>query len=300
MRFSFIVPTYNYGVFLEKCISSVCFQISNSDEIIIIDDGSTDNTGQIIESILQRFYDENIRYYYQTNSGPSAARNQGVRHARGEYIWFLDADDILADSAVKMMSRAVLKSPEIRFIWGGYRSVNMNGDIKENFPKRVTWVPEKNFKRYIFKKIRGLAIGSAVVKRDVFEWAGFPEGVHNWEDMVFFGHLFGRYPVMALPCIVLETNRHEDSLRNNLERIEESGLAIVDRLFDPKILSSKQMLYREKFLAQRYLSIFRTYLLKGKYDKAKVFYKKAISIYPQSIFRWSYLRKYLRCRLVNR
>ena len=87
---SVIIPTHNYKKYISEAISSVLRQTYADYEIIVVDDGSTDGTGEIIE---KNFPD--VRYFYIPNQGVSKARNYGIRRARGEFIAFLDADDQL-------------------------------------------------------------------------------------------------------------------------------------------------------------------------------------------------------------
>ncbi len=87
---SVIIPTYNRANFLGEAIESVLSQTYKNLEVIIIDDGSTDDTRQLIE----KYTDKRIIYLYQEHGGTSAARNKGIQEAKGEYIAFLDSDDI--------------------------------------------------------------------------------------------------------------------------------------------------------------------------------------------------------------
>lgn len=91
-KVSVIIPTYNYDKYIEKAIDSVLDQTYRDIEIIVVDDGSTDNTREIIETR----YKERVRYFYQENKGAPAARNIGLHKAKGEYVIFLDADDQLS------------------------------------------------------------------------------------------------------------------------------------------------------------------------------------------------------------
>lgn len=99
---SVIIPAYNYGNFLEECLESVFRQKGVSLEVIVVDDGSTDNTS----SILKPYYDR-IEYIYQDNAGLSAARNTGIRNSSGRYLQFLDADDLLAPGTLISKLRAM-------------------------------------------------------------------------------------------------------------------------------------------------------------------------------------------------
>ena len=89
---SVIIPCYNYGRFLPDAVNSVLGQKKDglAVEIIVVDDGSTDDTAAVAQRL-----GSSIQYIYQENQGPSAARNSGIRIARGDYLVFLDADDLL-------------------------------------------------------------------------------------------------------------------------------------------------------------------------------------------------------------
>ncbi len=101
-RVSIVIPTYNYAEYLAHAIRSVLAQTLADWELIVVDDGSTDDTA----SVVAEFEDARIRYVYQDNRGPSAARNYGLDLARGEYFTMLDADDWLAPNS--LADRAVL------------------------------------------------------------------------------------------------------------------------------------------------------------------------------------------------
>lgn len=295
MKLSFVIPTYNYARFLERCLNSVIHQQADDYEVIIVDDGSTDETADIVSEIRHKNPGKEILYLYQQNAGPSAARNKGAAHATAEYLWFLDADDALLAGSIRRMLTEIDKNPEAWFIFSGYRSVNDQGKKSDHHPTFIGKDRTENFRRYIHKKIEGIATGSAVIKKRAFESMGFPEDIHNNEDMVLYAHLFARYPAVSVPGIVLETYRHSGSLRNNLMRIEETGLKTVERLFDKSLLTPEQMSFRQMYLARRNLSIFRSYYRTGNQRKARDYYHRAIRECPRVIFEWSYLRKYIRC-----
>lgn len=91
MKFSIIIPCYNTGLYLEKCLKSILRQTYANWEVILVDDGSTDNTGEIIKSYVRA--DDRIKAFYQKNQGASAARNSGMVKVSGDYIIFCDSDD---------------------------------------------------------------------------------------------------------------------------------------------------------------------------------------------------------------
>lgn len=100
MDISIIIPAYNSEKYIKKCIMSCINQnIPHEDyEIIIVDDGSTDNTKEVISELQKRY--EHIKYYYQNNSAQGAARNNGLSKAKGKYIWFVDSDDWIEENCL--------------------------------------------------------------------------------------------------------------------------------------------------------------------------------------------------------
>ena len=107
--FSIIIPIYNASKTLEKCLGSVLSQSFQSFEIICIDDGSTDSSWEILCDFS--FQDTRIKCHRQPNSGPSAARNKGLKEANGNYILFVDSDDYLYnDSAFHILYNTVTRN----------------------------------------------------------------------------------------------------------------------------------------------------------------------------------------------
>ena len=102
MAVSIIIPTYNYGRFLTRCVDAALAQTSAPVEVIVVDDGSTDSTQEVM-----RAYEGRVQYIHQANQGLSGARNTGARHARGDWFLFCDADDMLAPRAVEWLTAAV-------------------------------------------------------------------------------------------------------------------------------------------------------------------------------------------------
>ncbi len=98
---SIIIPSYKYAHYLTETVESVLKQTHPVDEIIIVDDGSPDNTGEVAQEIIKKYPDKNISYILKENGGLSSARNAGIRVATGEYIMCLDSDDKLVPGAIE-------------------------------------------------------------------------------------------------------------------------------------------------------------------------------------------------------
>ncbi|WP_155828110.1 glycosyltransferase family 2 protein [Butyrivibrio sp. VCB2006] len=105
---SVVVPSYNVEDYIDKCIDSICHQDYENIEIILVDDGATDGTGEKCDEWAQR--DARVRVIHQENQGLSGARNSGIRVAKGQYISFIDSDDMIATDYVSTLYDCILKS----------------------------------------------------------------------------------------------------------------------------------------------------------------------------------------------
>lgn len=114
--FSVVIPLYNKQDFISKCIESVLTQSFSSFEVIVIDDGSQDNS----EEIVKKIKDDRVKYFHQTNGGVSAARNKGIEEASGEYIAFLDADDWYEGDFLNAVHKSILEHPDADAFTTGY------------------------------------------------------------------------------------------------------------------------------------------------------------------------------------
>ena len=105
-KISVIVPVYNTGKYVEKCLDSIKNQIMNDLELIIINDGSTDNSEQIIKNWINQNKEKvNVKYFKKSNGGLSDARNYGVTKVSGKYISFIDSDDYIEKDLYKSLEK---------------------------------------------------------------------------------------------------------------------------------------------------------------------------------------------------
>lgn len=111
-RVSVVIPSYNVGRYLQYALQSVLAQDYHDYEVVVIDDGSTDNTREVVATS-----EIPIRYYYQKNTGISGARNAGIAQARGEYIAFLDADDVWTPTKLSEQVSHLDGHPEIGMVF---------------------------------------------------------------------------------------------------------------------------------------------------------------------------------------
>jgi glycosyltransferase involved in cell wall biosynthesis len=123
-RFSIIVPVYNTSKYLRKCLDSILSQSFNDYEVIIVNDGSTDESEKIIADYLNKY--SNFKYFYKKNGGLSSARNYGVSKSNGEYILFLDSDDYYEQDLLNILNKNVYDCDIIRF---GVQDIDDNNSV---------------------------------------------------------------------------------------------------------------------------------------------------------------------------
>ena len=127
---SIIVPVYNVEKYVKKCILSLVRQTYKNIEILIIDDGTKDKSIDIIRNIK----DKRIRIIHQKNGGVSSARNNGLEHAKGEYIVFVDSDDFVAKDYIEYLySLITLKDSDFAYSTNMFLSKNLSSNLKLNF-----------------------------------------------------------------------------------------------------------------------------------------------------------------------
>ncbi len=175
-KISVIVPVYNVEKYIRKCLESLVKQTLKEIEIIIVDDGSTDNSVQIINEYMQN--NENIKYYKKENGGLSDARNYGMQFATGKYIAFLDSDDYIDVTTYEKMYEKAKKEDsdivECNFYWNyGRKNKKDIGEIYDN-------------RKQMIEKARVVA-WNKLYKKELLEKTKlkFPKGL-RYEDVEFF------------------------------------------------------------------------------------------------------------------
>jgi len=287
--FSVVIPSYNYAHYIGAAIESALNQ--NQDcEVIIIDDGSKDNTQEVVET-----YGKEIIYVYQDNQGVSAARNHGARLASGQYLFFLDADDCILPGALKLIREQCLQHPDIDCFIGGRTSINEAGRSKTSSFAPLSDSRFKNFSAFINRKLGSATV--CAIKRAVLDTVNYPESLRNNEDIVLVAQLLACFNCRTIPHPVIEVHLHGDSLRHNVTPTLDSSDKVSDELFNPALLADEYMALKNSFSSRVLLSRFRTLYLANKRPEARRLYHRAISLMPSNIFIFSYLSKYIRTYL---
>ncbi|MAY34665.1 MAG: glycosyl transferase family A [Spongiibacteraceae bacterium] len=273
MRFSIVIPTFNYGHLVERAVRSACGQSGDDYEVIVVDDGSTDNTAEVLAALNSEF--SHLHIVSQDNSGASAARNRGVREARGRLVLFLDADDELLENALADFRLADETAGEPDMIVARTLSVFLSGDVRISPVPEISEDPEQRFLDYLYKKIR-LSNGAVAMSRSLLERFRFNERLRQTEDIPVFAHCLvnGRCAVSASQ--VVKIYKHDDSRRHGADAALSVGMQLVDEVFSPGKLPDALMKHRGRYEARRGVSLFRLLYRRKRYAEARIFYRKAL------------------------
>lgn len=296
VTFSVIIPAYNYARYLPRAFDSILVQENRDYEIVVVDDGSTDNTGDVVRTYQDRSKPR-ILYVFQGNRGPSAARNHGVRRSSGMYLFFLDADDALMTDALERLRCVLATHGHVDFLIGGRIWVNPQGKERHRFVENLSPSREQNFARYVRGRLGKISPGSLVVHRNVFASIRYPEDTRIGEDWVFNAHLLALFTGVSFREPIVKLFRHAYSQSGNCDLTRRDRLKSVDLLFDPAILPARLMPMRDEVFSLTYLAMFVFFYRRGEYREAKLLYQQAIRSYPRHILKWKHLRKYLRTLL---
>jgi glycosyltransferase involved in cell wall biosynthesis len=189
---SIIIPTYNYGFVIEETLNNLLAQSYQHWEAIVIDDGSSDNTREVVEKFVNR--DHRISYSVQPNSGVSVARNLGFKKSKGEYIQFLDADDLLSKDKLALQTAFLDQHPEVDIAYTDhlYFETDKPEIVYPDYEmNHHNWLPKINAKGYeavntlIYSNIA--VVSSPMLRRGIVEKVnGFPEFSNYTEDWEFW------------------------------------------------------------------------------------------------------------------
>ena len=176
-RISVIIPAYNCDRYVGQAVESILHQTYSSYEIIVIDDGSQDHTYEVLQP-----YAPKIRYVYQKNQGVSVARNHGIHLARGEFVAFLDADDVFLRDTLASQLAVFEANPNLGIVHSGWRRINKEGETLMDVRPWET-VPELNLETWLRWKPLG-TMGTLMFRRNGLEQVGgFEPGLTHAEDV---------------------------------------------------------------------------------------------------------------------
>ena len=236
---SVIIPVYNVEIYLRECLQSVIGQTYKNLEILLIDDGATDNSGKICDEIAKE--DQRIKVFHRENEGVSAARNFGIEQASGGWIFFVDSDDLLMQNTIELSMQYVKPEDDICFI--GLKSFNDNEDVKikkisiENIAKSIKRIEKQDFRGLqfrIFNRDRAAVCDRSLIKlsspcklfrKNLIDsnQIRFEKDLPNGEDGVFnlYAYRYAKHGV-AIEVPLYYYRQRADSVTNRYTQNVES------------------------------------------------------------------------------
>ena len=213
---SIIIPVYNTACYLEDCLSAVSAQTFDDWECILVDDGSTDDSGKMCDSAASS--DSRFKSVHQTNAGVSAARNRGLAEASGEFICFIDSDDTVEINYVEALHSALVSSGAGLSVCG-LKCKETSGTETIQVPRReiVIKLDRSNEKRFVWLEKRNLFFGPCqkMYLKSLIDNFGlqFTEGLHYGEDLMFnLSYLEHIDSLATIPQCLYCYNRRTSSL----------------------------------------------------------------------------------------
>lgn len=250
-----VIPAFNSAAYIKDAVESIRAQTFPINEIIIVDDGSTDNTKDIIRTL-----GDDIHYIFQDNAGPSAARNRGIREASSELIAFLDADDQWTKTKTEQQVSIFDRHPEMVLVAGDMSEIDTQDRII------VPSVLQKHDLLFRFQELNGRPVpnalaflmrinfiptGTVLARRNALLEAGcFPEDIRYGEDLALWARIASRHAISCVPGVLMLRRQHgqnvtQDTLPlfrdlvNVCIRVREWGRnALVQQGVDPDQLVS--------------------------------------------------------------
>lgn len=222
---SVIIPTYNRASVLARALRSVSSQTLRPEEVIVVDDGSTDDTASMV-----RDYGERIHYLRQENRGPGAARNLGIAHATGRYVAFLDSDDLWFPWTLGNFRHAIGENHQPSLVAGTEFSFSQPDQLAQVERDEAAWT---YYAHYLASADDGVWIGgcAAAIRRDELDSAGgFTEDHINGEDSDLWlrlGSAPGFLRITSPPTFAYR--RHPSSAISNLTRTVEGAQLLIGR-----------------------------------------------------------------------
>lgn len=273
-RVSVIIPTYNRADYLSQALQSVFNQSHTPFEIIVVDDGSTDNTAQVM-----RDWDAWVRYHRQEHQGISAARNRGLELAQGDVIAWLDADDLWEPDFLASVLPLLEANAEVDGVYTGSVHIDAAGNILPQLNQRV--VPPSDLFSSLVEDCFVLT-PTVVVRKRCFEQVGqFDPQLGICEDYDMWFRLARNFTIVGLPYPLVRIRVHETNTIKDTSAFCRYRLAFAEKHFgqpegDPGSWSAD----KRRAHAHAFSTVALKHIQDGQPDRGWFYLEKAVSIWP--------------------
>ena len=261
-KVSVIIPTYNRARIVGEAIDSVLAQRYDDFELIVVDDGSTDGTEEVVASYLPR-----LTYINQEHQGVSAARNHGIASARGEYLSFLDSDDLWLREKLSTQMHFMESHPEYRICYTD--EIWIRNGVRVN--------PMKKHKKYsgmIFEQCLPLCIvspSSVLIVRTLLDEVGtFDEGLEVCEDYDLWLRIAARYPIHFIEKpLIVKRGGHGDQLSKKFNSQDRFRIQALTKLLAEDYISPRQRELAWRELAKKCAIYGKGCIKRGKKEEGE-------------------------------
>lgn len=281
-RVSIIVPAYNAAHYLPFAIDSVIAQTYTDWEIVIIDDGSTDNTRALVDSYRPILRDK-LQYVYQSNRGLPAARNAGILAARGEFIALLDADDVWLPIRLERGVSAMDADPSTGLVHARVMRINTHGAVTGQLKVEPRYMSGR-IARHIFTRRAHIVCPTVLFRKSCLQQTGwFDEAMQATEDRDLWFRIALRYRIAYLDEVVAYYRISPTSMTSNLDRLLKAQLHFVAKHRKSGAASRIDQL---QALGNIYRELGDSLFRGGQVGKSIGSYLQAVVYNPLSVPNW--------------
>jgi glycosyltransferase involved in cell wall biosynthesis len=279
-RISVIIPNYNYGRFLPEAIDSILNQTITVQEIIVVDDGSTDNSPEVLAS-----YGNKIHVVFQQNRGVGAARNAGVKVSSGEFIAFLDADDIWHPTKLEKQLQYLIEDSENGLVTCGMREFDEKGRTIAEYNNTLKGKCANEF--VLFKKSFIVSGSAVMLHRKIFEQVnGFDETkeMHPSEDWEFSYRVACVSKIVFVPQILVDYRNQGGNGHLKIPQFECAMLLAYDKIF--RFADDETLKLRRQCYGNLFATLAGSYFQARNYSRFLKSTLKSLWYTPQNVNRY--------------
>lgn len=265
---SVIIPTYNRAKYLPEAIDSVLNQTCQDFEIIVVDDGSTDETAEVVKSYIKSTIE--IKYIQQENQGPGAARNSGIREAKGKYIAFIDSDEVWKPEKLEKQIKFLEKNPDYEMVYTDVYEFNNGAITKKSV--LVTNDRGKMSGMIIGRLIIGcfISLSTVTLRREVIDAVGvFNTDLMIAEDWDLWLRVASKYKIWFIDEVLVGHRIHPHNLTSNIQLELECRHRVVDNVFAHGAISKQYLSIMKLAHSRIFLFGGQEYLCKKEHRRAR-------------------------------
>lgn len=274
-KVSVIIPAFNQARFLREAVDSVLGQTLRDFEIIVVDDGSTDNTPEVAQS----FTDRRVRYVCQENRGLAGARNTGIAMSSGEFIAFLDSDDTYSPHKLELQTDSLSEHPAVGLVASGYQYVDEAGKL---LGEERPWLncPKPTLESLLLGGLT--AVHAVLIRRAWLERVGmFDASFRAAEDMDLWYRLgLAGCEMEWVPAIACQYRIHGQNMSRGVKAHYRALYTALDKVFASSELPGELRERRNRVYAQAKLGETGRHYGAGNVDEAKSCLRAALKLDP--------------------